>query len=102
MCRLAYLYPLVAENPGLSVWELSELAQMDYQDASHAMAKGRRLDLFKWDSEEREQGGVRYRYFVLDDGEERLKHGIEEIEERLGQGLRWDRPGEATDAVPSA
>jgi hypothetical protein len=61
-CRGFTLLPFIEENPGLSGWELSQLAGMDYSDASRGLARLREYSAVATEAEEREAGGIRYRY----------------------------------------
>lgn len=65
-CRVAYLLPIIAERPGISAWELSQAAAMDYPTVTKAMTKAREMfaDAVQWEPEARDKGGVRYRFTV--------------------------------------
>lgn len=64
-CRASFLLPYIAENPGLSTWELAQQTGMAYADVSRALLKARDWNALEWDEESRENGdGVRYRYRV--------------------------------------
>lgn len=66
-CRVAYLLPIIAEHPGISAWELSQAAGMDFATVSKAMTKARAVfaDAVQWEPEPRESGdGIRYRFTV--------------------------------------
>jgi hypothetical protein len=63
-CRAAFLLAVIAANPGLSTWELSQVSGIAYQDASRALLRAREAGAVDLTVEEREQGGTRYRYVV--------------------------------------
>jgi hypothetical protein len=52
--------------PGKSAWELSSISGIVYADMSKGLQKGREYGLFRVESEERDQGGIRYRYWASD------------------------------------
>ncbi len=66
-CRGLYLWETIVEHPGLSAWELHMLTGMSYKDVSSGLEKARALGWVKGVSEEREQGGIRYRYAVAEE-----------------------------------
>ena len=69
-CRASFLLPYIADNPGLSTWELSQQTGMPYSDVGRALLKARDWNALMWDEEPRESGeGVRYRYRVVPDYE---------------------------------
>lgn len=63
---MAYLLPIIAEHPDVSAWELANFAGMAYPDTNKAMAKARETGRFarvlEWRPEDREGGGIRYRF----------------------------------------
>ena len=61
-CRLAFLIPIIEQYPGETAWQLAQRSGLVYADASAALAKGRAYNLFLLESEQRDNGGVRYRY----------------------------------------
>lgn len=65
LCRLLILLEAVESEPDLSTAELAMRTGMSYADASKAMTFARSHDLVTLEPEDREQGGVRYRYRAL-------------------------------------
>lgn len=65
-CRAAHLLPIIAANPGISTWELSQKAGMPYADTNRAVLKARDWNVLDFVAEERPQGGQRYRYTAKD------------------------------------
>jgi predicted transcriptional regulator len=70
-CRGLYLLEVIAKRPGKSGWELSEETGMLYSNVSSALSKLREWAIVDAQAEERAQGGIRYRYFPLDDAPRR-------------------------------
>jgi DNA-binding transcriptional regulator GbsR (MarR family) len=70
-CRGLFLLKAVAVTPGLSAWELSEHTGMVYKDVSNGLQKLREWDIVLTKAEERDQGGVRYRYYPAPDAPQR-------------------------------
>jgi hypothetical protein len=67
-CRSRFLVELVRDNEGLSAWELSQISGgMTYSDVSKGLQKSRDSKVVTTQAEDREQGGVRYRYSVSPD-----------------------------------
>ena len=65
--RAVKAYDIVRANPGKTAWELASLSGIIYADMSKGLQKGREHGLFRFESEDRNQGGVRYRYWAIDD-----------------------------------
>ena len=63
-CKAAFLLPVIAENPGITAWNLSELVGLPYESVSKALQKAREWELLTFTQEERDQGGTRYHYTV--------------------------------------
>lgn len=63
-CRGRFLLPVIEANPGLSTWELHQKSGMPYALVSKGIAKLRDWELVVFESEDRDQGGIRYRYIV--------------------------------------
>lgn len=63
-CRAAYLLEYIAEHPGLTAWELHLQTNIGYRYVGKGLMKARDYNTLTWVEEEREQGGVRYRYSV--------------------------------------
>jgi predicted transcriptional regulator len=63
------LLECIADFPGLSGWELSQLTGLDYREASRGLRKARAWGAVEWEEEARESGGVRFRYRVAADWE---------------------------------
>ena len=59
----------IEDSPGISAWELSELTGMSYQNASRGLTKLRDHQVVEFRSEERDNGGIRYRHYPLEDAE---------------------------------
>ena len=69
-CRFAYLLPFITAHPGLSSAELAELSHIPYFLVKNALQMARDAGLVEAVAEEREIGGMRYRYrSVTRDGE---------------------------------
>lgn len=75
-CRVAFLLPIIAEHPGISAWELSKAAGMDPGAVTKAMTKAREAfaAALTWVPEEREAGGVRYRFTVTESWSEAVRN----------------------------
>ena len=61
--RAALALSWVRQHPGKTAWELSNISGIVYAELSKGLQKGRENGLFRAVSEERNQGGVRYRYW---------------------------------------
>jgi hypothetical protein len=66
-CRGFALLSFIEQNPGLSAWELSQLAGMAYPHTSSALAKLHERKVVDTEAEERAEGGFRYRYWSAGD-----------------------------------
>lgn len=77
-CRVAYLLPIIADRPGISAWELSQAAGMDFDAVTKAMTKARSrfADVLEWQPEERANGGVRYRFTVTAGWQEAVRNWL--------------------------
>jgi hypothetical protein len=62
-CRGLALLRFIEANPGLSRWELSKISGMSYNDTVRGLTKLREHNVVITQSEERAQGGTRYRYW---------------------------------------
>ena len=65
-CRATFLTAFLKDNPNLTTWELSQKTEMLYSDAVKGMAKAREWGLVICTAEERNGGGIRYRYKVAE------------------------------------
>lgn len=72
MCRASHLLPIIVDNPGLSAWELSQVSGLNYQDTSKGLQKARDGGLVTTEAEDREAGGIRYRYWPADGWQEKV------------------------------
>jgi hypothetical protein len=63
-CRGLILLRFIEDRPGLSGWELSQASGVPYTDAVRGLAKLREFGIVRTRSDEREQGGQRYRYWA--------------------------------------
>jgi hypothetical protein len=66
-CRGLILLQFIEDNPGLSGAELSEASGIPYTDATRGLAKLREYGVVSTESEERSEGGFRYRYWPAGD-----------------------------------
>ena len=66
-CRGLILLGLIKDTPGLTGWELSQASGLPYPDATRGLTKLREYSVVSTESEERIQGGVRYRYWPSGD-----------------------------------
>jgi hypothetical protein len=64
-CRGLVLLRFIEANPGLSGWELSQISGMAYNDTVRGLAKLSERGVVITQSEDRVQGGVRYRYWSV-------------------------------------
>jgi hypothetical protein len=62
-CKGLALLPFIQGTPGKSAWELSQASGLPYPDTTRGLAKLRGYNAVCTESEERVQGGVRYRYW---------------------------------------
>jgi hypothetical protein len=62
-CRGLILLQFIEHKPGLSGWELSQSSGIPYTDARRGLAKLGEYGVVKTESEERIEGGFRYRYW---------------------------------------
>lgn len=70
-CRGLFLLGMVGDTPGLSAWELSDLAGMSMQDAQRGLTKLRSWGVVDYTAEDRGDGeSFRYRFSPLPDHEE--------------------------------
>ena len=65
-CRAVFLTLFVKEHPNLSTWELSQATGMLFSDALKGMGKAREWGLVICLAEDRENGGIRYRYKIAE------------------------------------
>ena len=56
-------------HPGKTAWELASVSGIIYAEISKGLQKGREHGLFRVESEDRNQGGVRYRYWPSEEAE---------------------------------
>ena len=66
-CRAFMALDFVALHPGLTTWELAKKTGVSYGEMMEGLNKARLHDWVFAVQEEREQGGIRYRYFPLED-----------------------------------
>ena len=71
-CRAMLLLEALPDHPGMSAAELGQACSISYGDAAKGMLKLRQLDAVRYESEERDTGGVRYRFYPQDDHEQQL------------------------------
>ena len=70
-CRGLFLLGVIAETPGLSAWELSDLSGIPMKDAQRGLEKLRSWDVVGYAAEDRGDGETfRYRFTPLPDHEE--------------------------------
>ena len=87
-CRGLFLLSAIGGNPGSSAWELSQATSMPYRDVTKGLQKLREWALVGLVAEERDQGGIRYRYFpseteILDSTPwDNFKAKVREVESR--------------------
>ena len=81
-CRGLILFRFIKDAPGLTGWELSQASGMNYTDATRGLAKLREFDVVSTESEDRIQGGVRYRYWPSgdDDAQEHFLEILRRVE----------------------
>lgn len=63
-CRAAFLLPHVAENPGQTTWDYSQISGLPYAEAVKGLEKAREWQVVEYQAEEKQAGGIRYRYTV--------------------------------------
>ncbi len=68
-CRGLYLYPIIGQNPNLTAWELSQIANLTYPDTTRGLQKLRNFGALDFVAEERDGRGQRYRYTIKPNGE---------------------------------
>ena len=71
-CRALLLLEALPDHPGMSTAELGEACGISYGDAAKGMLRLRELDAVRYESEERDTGGVRYRFYPRADHEQQL------------------------------
>jgi hypothetical protein len=81
-CRGLALLRFIEANPGLSGWELSQISGMSYDDTTRGLAKLREHGVAITQSEDRAQGGARYRYWPVGRTPERARfvQAVRELE----------------------
>ena len=80
-CLGLFMLDIVANNPGLSAWELSQRCTMDYANVSKGLNKLRDFEVIQVEPEERTQGGIRYRYFGINEpARERFEDSVRTVE----------------------
>ena len=67
VCRAFVALAIVDEAPGLTAWELSKRSGITYADISEGLNKARANSWVEAVQEDRDQGGIRYRYSPLAD-----------------------------------
>jgi hypothetical protein len=83
-CRGLVLLRVIGDKPGLSAWELSQISHLPYTDATRGLAKLREYGVVSIETEERAQGGMRYRYWPA--GDPAIRAGFVEAVRRV-EGL---------------
>ena len=66
-CRGLLLLTFIQNKPGLSAWELSQASGVPYTDTTRGLAKLKEYGVVSTESEDRIEGGFRYRYCPSDD-----------------------------------
>jgi len=66
-CRGLFLMDQGKNSPGLSGWELSELTGLPYRDTVRGLERARDYDAIEARAEDKENGGIRYRYWPYPD-----------------------------------
>ena len=66
-CRGLVLLRFIDETPGLSGWELSQASGIPHADTTRGLAKLKEYGVVATESEDRIEGGFRYRYYPSDD-----------------------------------
>jgi len=66
-CRLWTILPYVESENGLTTAEIGQRAEMAYADVSKAMVKGRALEMFRLEQEDRGDGSYRYKHYLSKD-----------------------------------
>ncbi len=66
ICRAFRALALVALYPGLTAWGLAQKSEIVYAEISEGLTKARANSWVGLREEQREQGGIRYRYFSLE------------------------------------
>lgn len=66
-CRGLLLLRFIEDEPGLSGWELSQRTSMSYEDATRGLTKLRSHAMVTTEVEERDAGGIRYKYYPAHD-----------------------------------
>jgi len=90
-CKARYVVDWVKASPGSSGYELSKASGFPYADVVKALEKARLLNLMRTETETREAGGFRYRYWPHDDHDERVAafdvqlRGLEDLSLARGQ-----------------
>jgi len=90
-CRAFLALDLVGSYPGKTVWELAQASEIPYADLSTGLEKARSHQWVSAVAEDREQGGIRYRYFPLADQgwrEDAYKAHIKAVEKVAGTMTR--------------
>ena len=62
-CRGLILLSFIKATPGLTGWELSQASGVPYTDTTRGLAKLKEYGVVSTESEDRIEGGVRYRYW---------------------------------------
>ena len=93
-CRAAFLLPYIAEHPGLSAAEIAGATGLPYPLVSGGLQKARDWRVVLFESEEREQGGNRYRYTVAPDWKVLVSEWY------MGFPVGWTNAGSPPEATP--
>ena len=72
LCKARYVLDFVAAHPGGSAYELAKVSGFPYADTLKALGKARSLNLVRTETETRDTGGFRYRYWAHEDHHARL------------------------------
>ncbi len=62
-CRALFLLPFIEAAPGLTGWELSQRSGLSYGATVRGTQRLRDRDAVVAEAEDRDQGGIRFRYF---------------------------------------
>ena len=81
-CRGLILLGFIKDQPGLTGWKLSQASGMPYPDTTRGLAKLKEYGVVSTESEDRIEGGFRYRYWPSgdDDAHERYMETLRRVE----------------------
>lgn len=88
-CSAFFLALFIADEPGMSAYDLSQTSGLAYSATTAGLKRARENNLFRLEQEDRAEGGFRYRYSPLPDHDARIEEfrlRLVGLEARVAEG----------------